>query len=240
MFKDSYALNKKLSSKVSEQLRDKISEFKAIVPNILDLGNPNMRTRHFEKLFAMIKVSYYPDMPFCLDTLLSGKRNYPQHKDTHIDILVLFSHSSTLFLYVSHFLSLPLSHPSPPYTHPLSHPHPHAHTHTLLPLSHTLHTGGVMNYKDAVAELSGTASGESQLEESLEKIKKVSTCMYRLQLNVVLGQRHPCTHPRTLSLSSVWQRHTPHIRTHSLHPSLSHTLSLSFSLTPFVPISLTL
>ena len=75
MFKDSYALNKKLSSKVSEQLRDKISEFKAIVPNILDLGNPNMRTRHFEKLFAMIKVSYYPDMPFCLDTLLSGNRN---------------------------------------------------------------------------------------------------------------------------------------------------------------------
>ena len=46
MFKDSYALNKKLSSKVSEQLRDKISEFKAIVPNILDLGNPNMRTRY--------------------------------------------------------------------------------------------------------------------------------------------------------------------------------------------------
>ena len=42
----SYALNKKLSSKVSEQLRDKISEFKAIVPNILDLGNPNMRTRY--------------------------------------------------------------------------------------------------------------------------------------------------------------------------------------------------
>ena len=72
MFKDSYALNKKLNSKVSEKLRDKISEFKSIVPNILDLGNPNMRTRHFEKLFAMMKVSYYPDMPFTLDQLLKG------------------------------------------------------------------------------------------------------------------------------------------------------------------------
>jgi hypothetical protein len=72
MFKESYALNKKLGSKVSEQLRDKISEFKALMPNVLDLGNPNMRTRHFEKLFALIKVGYYPDMPFSLDLLLKG------------------------------------------------------------------------------------------------------------------------------------------------------------------------
>jgi hypothetical protein len=56
MFKESYVLNKKLGSKVSEQLRDRISEFKALMPDILDLGNPNMRTRHFEKLFALIKV----------------------------------------------------------------------------------------------------------------------------------------------------------------------------------------
>ena len=35
-------------------------------------GNPNMRTRHFEKLFAMIKICYYPDMPFTLDQLLKG------------------------------------------------------------------------------------------------------------------------------------------------------------------------
>jgi dynein heavy chain len=32
--------------------------------------------------------------------------------------------------------------------------------------------GGIMNHKDAVGDLSGSASGESQLEDSLEKIKK--------------------------------------------------------------------
>ena len=45
MFKESYNLNKKFASKVSEQLRDGISEFKSMVPQILDLGNVNMRTR---------------------------------------------------------------------------------------------------------------------------------------------------------------------------------------------------
>ena len=45
MFKLTYNLNKKLDSKVSEQLRDGISEFKSMVPQILDLGNPNMRRR---------------------------------------------------------------------------------------------------------------------------------------------------------------------------------------------------
>ena len=52
----------------------------------------------------MIKVSYYPDMPFSLDLLLSN---------------------------------------------------------------------GIMAHKEAVAELSGIASGEAQLEDTLEKIKLV-------------------------------------------------------------------
>jgi DNA repair ATPase RecN len=53
LFKESFSLNKKLGFKVSELLKDKISDFKTIMPNILDLGNPNMRNRHFEKLFKL-------------------------------------------------------------------------------------------------------------------------------------------------------------------------------------------
>ena len=35
---------------------------------------------------------------------------------------------------------------------------------------------GVMLHKDAISTLSGCASGEAQLEDSLEKIKKVLNC----------------------------------------------------------------
>lgn len=101
-FKDSFALHKKLGTKVSEMLKDKISEFKNIVPNILDLGNPNMRERHFEKLFRLINENYYHEMPFSLSFLLKG---------------------------------------------------------------------GIMNHKDAIQETSAYASGEAQLEGSLEKIR---------------------------------------------------------------------
>jgi dynein heavy chain len=101
-FKDSFALHKKLSSKASEMLKDKISEFKAIMPNILDLGNPNMRPRHFEKIFRLINENYYNEMPFSLSFLLKG---------------------------------------------------------------------GIMNHKEAVQEVSAAASGEAQLEASLDKIR---------------------------------------------------------------------
>ena len=43
LFKDCFSLNKKLGSKISELLRDKVSEFKTLVPTVLDLGNPNMK-----------------------------------------------------------------------------------------------------------------------------------------------------------------------------------------------------
>lgn len=101
-FKDSYAVNKKLNNKVSEMLKDRVAEFKAIMPNVLDLGNPNMRPRHFDKIFKLISQTYYPDMPFSLSVLVKG---------------------------------------------------------------------GVMNHKDAIQEISGAASGEAQLEDSLNKIK---------------------------------------------------------------------
>jgi dynein heavy chain len=71
-FKDSYSIHKKLGYKVTELLKDSVSEFKAIMSNVLDLGNPNIRTRHWERLFSLIKQNYYADMPFNLDLLLKG------------------------------------------------------------------------------------------------------------------------------------------------------------------------
>lgn len=101
-FKESYAVNKRLGNKVSEVLKDKVAEFKAIMPNVLDLGNPNMRARHWDKVFKLINQNYYPDMPFTLSVLL---------------------------------------------------------------------TGGIMNFKDNIGDISGAASGEAALEDSLGKIK---------------------------------------------------------------------
>lgn len=102
-FKDSFSFNKKLNNnKISELFKDKISEFKAIMPNILDLGNPNMKTRHYEKIFKLFNESYFHEMPFTLSYLLKNN---------------------------------------------------------------------IMNHKDAVQEISASASGEAQLENSLEKIK---------------------------------------------------------------------
>lgn len=116
MFKESFSLHKKLNFKVSEVLKDKVSEFKTIMPNILDLGNPNMRARHFEKLFRLINESYYPDMPFSLASLLKG---------------------------------------------------------------------GIMNHKDAIQEISASASGEAQLEASLAKIQSD----WEMQQFIVLNHR---------------------------------------------------
>lgn len=102
LFKESFALHKKLNFKVSETLREKVSEFKTIMPNVLDLGNPNMRARHFEKIFRLIGENYYPDMSFTLSFLLKG---------------------------------------------------------------------GIMSHKESIQEISAMASGEAQLEASLQKIQ---------------------------------------------------------------------
>ena len=72
------------------------------MPTVLDLGNPNLKNRHFEKLFALMKQPFYEGMSFNLELMLKG---------------------------------------------------------------------GIMNYKDNVGDISGTASGEAQLEASLEKIR---------------------------------------------------------------------
>jgi dynein heavy chain, axonemal len=105
-FKESFNLHKKISSQVSELLRDKVADFRSMVPNILDLGNPNMRSRHFEKLFKIINQNYYEGMPFTLGLMIRNN---------------------------------------------------------------------IMAFKDFIADTSGQASGEAQLEESLQKITSTWT-----------------------------------------------------------------
>eukprot|EP00605_Chrysophyceae_sp_TOSAG23-4_P000859 GSChrysophyteH1.ASY1.ANO1.950.1 assembled CDS len=80
-----------------------VADLKAIMPAIMDLGNPNMRSRHWEKVFKLVGKEYVEGMDFDLKMLLNGK---------------------------------------------------------------------IMDFKDQIGEISGTASGESQLEMSLEKIVK--------------------------------------------------------------------
>ena len=51
--------------------------------------------------------------------------------------------------------------------------------------------GGIMNYKDNVGDISGTASGEAQLEASLEKIR----AGWENMAFVVLNHRDQVTYP---------------------------------------------
>jgi len=101
-YKDSYNINKRVNNRVSEMLKDRITEFKSIMPNILDLGNSNIKTRHWEKIFRLINQQYYEMTPFNLSFLMFNN---------------------------------------------------------------------IMHFKDQVSDISGAASGEAQLEESLDKIK---------------------------------------------------------------------
>ncbi len=101
LFKDAFSLHKKVALPCTEVLKDKVSELKSIMPAIMDLGNPNIKTRHWEKIFALVGKEYHEGQEFDLNLLLKGK---------------------------------------------------------------------IMEYKDQIGEISGTASGESQLEASLQKI----------------------------------------------------------------------
>ena len=93
-YKESYALHKLLGSKLTDKLRDKISNFKALMPSVLDLGNKNLRTRHFEKLFGLISQVYYTGMPFTLSKLIkAGIMNY---KDVIADTSATASGESSL------------------------------------------------------------------------------------------------------------------------------------------------
>ena len=61
-FKDTFALHKRVNTSVTEMLKERVSDFKALMPSVLDLGNPNMRDRHFEKLFKIISQPYTPGL----------------------------------------------------------------------------------------------------------------------------------------------------------------------------------
>jgi hypothetical protein len=57
-FKDAFGMNKKIDNEITATLLEKISEMKQLMPPILELGNPNMRERHWEKIFkALNKVT---------------------------------------------------------------------------------------------------------------------------------------------------------------------------------------
>ncbi|KAG6597879.1 dynein heavy chain [Phytophthora cinnamomi] len=70
-FKDAYALHKKLSNDVTAVLKDRTAEFKLKMPTILELGNPAMKDRHWEKIFKALRQPWYPGILFTLENLVA-------------------------------------------------------------------------------------------------------------------------------------------------------------------------
>ena len=96
-------------------LKDDVSELKSMMSTILELGNPNLRERHWENIFKLIKMQYRgADTPFDLATLIKA---------------------------------------------------------------------GIMDFKDQVGDISGTSSGEAQLEQSLAKVTKAWETLSFVVLN---------------------------------------------------------
>lgn len=59
-----------MSSEVTGRLKEATQDFKAQLPVIVELGNPAMRPRHWQKLFKAMNHPYYPDLVFSLSELL--------------------------------------------------------------------------------------------------------------------------------------------------------------------------
>lgn len=59
-----------MSSEVTGRLKEATQDFKAQLPVIVELGNPAMRSRHWQKLFKAMNQPYYPDLVFSLSELL--------------------------------------------------------------------------------------------------------------------------------------------------------------------------
>eukprot|EP00752_Nemacystus_decipiens_P017827 g15983.t1 len=68
--KDAFSAHKKMSSEVTTRLKEATQDFKAQLPIMLELGNPAMRPRHWQKLFKAMNQPYYPDLVFSLSELL--------------------------------------------------------------------------------------------------------------------------------------------------------------------------
>jgi len=70
-FKDSFSMHKKLNTDVTAKLKDKTKDFKDKMTVIQELGNPNMKSRHWEKIFASLQQSWFEGMDFTLEDMLS-------------------------------------------------------------------------------------------------------------------------------------------------------------------------
>lgn len=69
VFKDASIANKRLGNAVTKHFLETCSDFKQRVPVILELGNPSMRPRHWEQIFAELNQPYFPNSTFTLDNL---------------------------------------------------------------------------------------------------------------------------------------------------------------------------
>lgn len=78
-FKDSYTIHKKLNNRVSDMLKNRISDFKTMMPNILDLGNPNMLPRHWDTIYRAMGSIYNPEDEIRLTDLLA--KGVMKHKE---------------------------------------------------------------------------------------------------------------------------------------------------------------
>ena len=77
--KESFSLHKKLNTDVTAKLKDKSVEFKNKMPIVLELGNPCMKDRHWEKIFTAIGQDFIPGVAFSLEDLLQfGVANHTE------------------------------------------------------------------------------------------------------------------------------------------------------------------
>ncbi|GMH64114.1 hypothetical protein TrST_g1151 [Triparma strigata] len=70
-FKESFSMHKKLNNEVTAKLKDKTNDFKLKMNVILELGNPNMKNRHWEKIYTALQQTFYDNLTFALEELLS-------------------------------------------------------------------------------------------------------------------------------------------------------------------------
>ncbi len=68
--KDAFTFEKKVRNAITKLLKEEISSFKTNIPLIIDLGNPNMQERHYQKIFDELNFKGDPNC-FCLADLIS-------------------------------------------------------------------------------------------------------------------------------------------------------------------------
>ena len=69
-FRDAFSVHKKLGTGASAELKDRTGEFKAKMGVVKDLGNPNMKARHWKRIFGALARPWSPDHEFKLQELL--------------------------------------------------------------------------------------------------------------------------------------------------------------------------